>query len=57
MQKSSAAGFFEGSGSSLLPVMKGPALRLGHFRMVGSIIAHSIVNGGIGIKLMQSHVQ
>lgn len=45
---SAAAGFFEGTGSSLLPAMKGPALRLRHFKMVGSIIAHSIVNGGIG---------
>ena len=45
---SAAAGFFEGTGAVLLPVMKGPALRLRHFRIVGTIIAHSIVNGGIG---------
>ena len=45
---STAAGFFEGAGAALLPVMKGPALRLRHFRIVGTIIAHSIVNGGIG---------
>ena len=45
---STTAGFFEGTEAALLPVMKGPALRLRHFRIVGTIIAHSIVNGGIG---------
>lgn len=45
---STTTGFFEGSKSNLLPVMKGPALRLGHFRIVGTIVAHSIINGGIG---------
>ena len=31
---STAAGFFEGTGAKLLPVMKGPALRLRHFRFL-----------------------
>ena len=41
-------GFFEGNAPSLLPVMRGPALRLRHFKLIGSIIAHSIINGGRG---------
>ena len=41
-------GFFEGDIPNLLPAMKGPALRLGHFQIIGTMIAHSIVNGGIG---------
>lgn len=45
---STTVGFFEGDMPNLLPTMKGPALRLGHFRILGTIIAHSIVNGGIG---------
>ncbi len=40
--------FFEGDIPNLLPAMKGPALRLGHFRIIGTMIAYSIVNGGIG---------
>ena len=40
-------GFFEGDIPNLLPAMKGPALRLGHFQIIGTMIAHSIVNGGI----------
>lgn len=45
---STASGFFEGCTPNLLPVMKGPALRLGHFRIIDAIIAHSIINGGLG---------
>lgn len=41
-------GFFEGAGDKMLPVMKGPSLQLGHFRIIGNIIAHSIINGAIG---------
>ena len=51
---SMSAGFFEGRQNMLLPVMKGPALRLRHFRIVGTIVAHSIINGGIG-KYTQAH--
>ena len=41
-------GFFEGDMPNLLPTMKVPLLRLGHFCIVGTMIAHSIINGGIG---------
>lgn len=41
-------GFFEGVSPNLLPVMKGQPLRLGHFKILGNMIAHSIINGGIG---------
>ena len=39
---------FEGDPIGLLPMMKGSALRLGHLKIAGKIIAHSIVNGGVG---------
>ena len=42
---------FGGSLPNLLPIMKGPSLRLGHFRIIGTMIAHSIINGGIGTTL------
>lgn len=45
---SASVGFFEGDMPNLLPTMKGPPLRLGHFRIMGTMIAHLIVNGGIG---------
>ena len=45
---SEAFGFFEGISPNLLPVMKGSPLRLGHFKILGTMIAHSITNGGIG---------
>ena len=44
---SEAFGFFEGSSPNLLPTMKGPSLRLGHFKIIGTMIAHSIINGGM----------
>ena len=53
---STSLGFFEGNVPSLLPVMKGPSLRLGHFRIVGNMIAHSIINGGIGDVLVMMHI-
>ena len=41
-------GFFDEDIPNLLPAMKGPALRLDHFRIFGTMIAHYIANGGIG---------
>eukprot|EP00112_Aurelia_sp_Birch-Aquarium-sp1_P024189 Seg752.11 transcript_id=Seg752.11/GoldUCD/mRNA.D3Y31 product="tRNA uracil-O 2-methyltransferase" protein_id=Seg752.11/GoldUCD/D3Y31 len=43
---------FEGNPSGLLPVMKGSALRLGHLKIAGKIIAHSIANGGVGFPFL-----
>eukprot|EP00112_Aurelia_sp_Birch-Aquarium-sp1_P007139 Seg1779.3 transcript_id=Seg1779.3/GoldUCD/mRNA.D3Y31 product="G2/M phase-specific E3 ubiquitin-protein ligase" protein_id=Seg1779.3/GoldUCD/D3Y31 len=53
---STEVGLFEGISNSLLPVMSSSSLRLGHFKIVGKVIAHSIANGGIGFQLLAEPV-
>ena len=45
---SEEVGYFEGKPCALLPVMRSSTLRLGHFRIIGKMIMHSIANGGVG---------
>ena len=45
---SAEVGLFEGNEYMLLPVMKSSTLRLGHLRIVGQMISHSIANNGVG---------
>lgn len=45
---SEEVGYFEGKPDALLPVMRSSTLRLGHFRIIGKMIMHSIANGGVG---------
>ena len=47
---SEEVGLFEGSSEKcLLPAMKSSSLRLGHLKLIGKAIAHSVANGGIGV--------